>query len=289
VNTRFLNVVLLGCFLLMTGADRLQAEGNPANARVRRIVLQSRHLDAHGMGYSDRSLSELSRKLSPADVPTLIALLADRDIRVGVQFALASQCQASIVPVREAAKQHQMDSLDASDVMDLISGFAACPPNAKEEARAMRDEIDQLRRDDQARVAEEAKRKAEDEARIQQNSIKMLDPSRAKELTREEREEVYHSSLKAMGLDEKGPLTPGKNKWSTGCTARWCWGRLLRHPASDAGQRQNQSEPHMRALVCVHVESLRELSFRSVAVSRGICCFGAKADSSPINRCERQW
>ena len=43
----------------------------------------------------------------------------------------------------------------------------------------------------------------------------MLDPNRAKELTREEREEVYHSSLKAMGLDEKGPLTPRKNKWST--------------------------------------------------------------------------
>ena len=76
----------------------------------------------------------------------------------------------------------------------------------------MREEIDQLRKDDQARVAEEAKRKAEDEARIQQNSIKMLDPNRAKELTREEREEVYHSSLKAMGLDEKGPLTPAQKQ-----------------------------------------------------------------------------
>ena len=212
VNTRFLNFVLLGCFLLMTGADRLQAEENPASARVRRIILQSKHLGAHGMGYSNRSLSELSRKLSPADVPTVIALLADQEVRVGVQFALGSQCQASIVPVREAAKQHQMDFLDASDVMDLISSFAACSPSAKEEARAMREEIDQLRKDDQARVAEEAKRKAEDEARIQQNSIKMLDPNRAKELTREEREEVYHSSLKAMGLDEKGPLTPAQKQ-----------------------------------------------------------------------------
>ena len=168
MNPRFLNVVLLGWFSFWRqGRIRLQAEENPASARVRSIVLQSQHLGAHGMGYSIRSLSELSRKLSPADVPTLIALLADQDIRVGVQFALASQCQASIVPVREAAKQHQMDFLDASDVMDLISGFAACPPSAKEEARTMRDEIDQLRQDDQARVAEEAKRRAEDEARIQ--------------------------------------------------------------------------------------------------------------------------
>jgi len=212
VNTRSLNVVLLGCFLLMTRTDRVQAEVNASRARVRRIILQSRHLGAHGMGYSDRSLRELSRKLSPADVPTLIELLADRDIRVGAQFALASQCQASIVPVRQAAKQRQMDFLDASEVMDLISGFAACPPNARGEGRAMRDEIDQWRKDDQARVAEEAKRRAEDEARVQQNSIKMLDPNRAKELTREEREEVYHSSLKAMGLDEKGPLTPAQKQ-----------------------------------------------------------------------------
>ena len=164
------------------------------------------------MGYNDRSMSELSRRLSPVDIPKLIALLTDRTVRVGAQFALASQCEASILPVREASKQHQMDFLEASDVMDLISGFAGCPPMAREEARAMRGEIDQLRKDEQARIAEEAKRKAENDARIQENSIKMMDPSRAKELTREEREEVYQRSLKAMGLSEKGPLTPAQRK-----------------------------------------------------------------------------
>ena len=132
------------------------------------------------MGYNDRSLSELSRKVSPADVPSLIALLKDRTVRVGAQFALASQCEASILPVREASKKHQMDFLDASDVMDLISGFTGCPPMAREEARAMRDEIEQLRKVEQARIAEEAKRKAENDARIQENSIKMIDPSRDK-------------------------------------------------------------------------------------------------------------
>lgn len=207
VNSRFLHILFLGCFVLTAYAGRLWAQANASSSQVRRAILQSRHLGAHGMGYNDRSMSELSRRLSPVDIPKLIALLTDRTVRVGAQFALASQCEASILPVREAAKQHQMDFLDASDVMDLISGFTGCPPVAREEARAMRDEVDQLRKNEQARIAEEAKRKAENDVRIQENSIKMMDPSRAKKLTREEREEVYQRSLKAMGLNEKGPLT----------------------------------------------------------------------------------
>jgi hypothetical protein len=36
----------------------------------------------------------------------------------------------------------------------------------------------------------------------------MLDPAQAATLSRKEREEVYRRSVKAMGLDENGPLTP---------------------------------------------------------------------------------
>ena len=71
------------------------------------VILYSRHLGAHGMAYNDRSLRELSQKLSPADVPTVITLLVDRKIRVGAQFALASRCGPSILPVREATKRHE--------------------------------------------------------------------------------------------------------------------------------------------------------------------------------------
>ena len=38
----------------------------------------------------------------------------------------------------------------------------------------------------------------------------MLDPERAKDLTRKEREEVYERSLKDMGLKGDGPMTPGQ-------------------------------------------------------------------------------
>ena len=101
-------------------------------------------MGAHGLGYSDRSLTELSKKLTPADVPEVLTLLKDRTLSVGVQFALASQCGASIAPVREAVKQHQMDFTDASDVMDLVASFAGCPSAAKAEARTAKMEIDQL-------------------------------------------------------------------------------------------------------------------------------------------------
>lgn len=160
------------------------------------------------MGYGERSLVELSERIVPADIPVLLDRLGDRRLHVGVSFALASQCEAAIAPVREAAVRHKMDFLEAQDVMDLIANFRACSPQAQQKAVAMRADLDALRIADQARIAKESKRNAAEDARIQQNGLKMLDPQQASTLTRKEREEVYHRSLKAMGLDENGPLTP---------------------------------------------------------------------------------
>jgi len=164
------------------------------------------------MGYGTRSLAQLSRKLSPADIPTLISLVGDEDLRVGVQFALASQCEPAILPVREAAIQHKMDFLAASDTMDLIATFSACNPQTRNSAIQMHAELDKLRDAEYARTEQESKRKAENEARIQRNGLKLLDPEQAKTLTREERLEVFRSSLAAMGLTENGLMTPDQKK-----------------------------------------------------------------------------
>lgn len=162
------------------------------------------------MGYNRQSQNALSQKLTPADVRTLISLVADEDLHVGVQFALASQCEAAIIPVREAAVQHKMFFLDAQDVMRLIEDFAVCTPETRQRASAMRSEIHALGKAEQARLEQEANEKAAEDARIQRNALKMTDPKEAKELTRQEREEVYKRSLKAMGLREDGPLTPAQ-------------------------------------------------------------------------------
>ncbi len=191
----------------------VQARTPPASRTlVRLIILSSQHLGAHGMGYGTRSLAQLSRRLSPADIPTLISLAADRDLNVGVQFALASQCAAAILPVREAATQHKMDFFDASDTMDLIASFSGCTPAAHSKATEMHADLDKLRNEEYARIGEESKRKAADEQRIQRNGLKLLDPEQAKSLTREERLEVFRRSLAAMGLTEGGPMTPGQKK-----------------------------------------------------------------------------
>jgi hypothetical protein len=211
VGRHSIRTVLLS-FALAAEACLRWAQPDASAGRVRVIILYSRHLGAHGLGYNERSLRELSEKLSPADIPAMITLLSDQKVRVGAQFALASQCEASIVPVREAAKRHELDFLEASDVMSMISSFSRCSPEDRAQARAMCDELDKLRREDQARIAAEAKRKAENDARIQENGLMMMDPKRAKELTRQEREEVYHRSVKAMGLDENGPMTPAQKQ-----------------------------------------------------------------------------
>ena len=201
-------VVLSG---LWSGANaQSPADDSASMERVRRIILDSRHLGAHGLGYNDQSLNTLSQKLAPADIPTLIDLLADKDLSVGVQFALASQCKAAIVPVHQAAAQHKMNFLDAEDTMRLIEDFAVCTPETRQSASAMRFEIHSLSEAEQRRLEEEANEKAADDARIQRNALKMMDPKQAKDLTRQEREEVYRRSLKAMGLKEDGPMTPAQ-------------------------------------------------------------------------------
>src|SRR5882757_7987215 len=75
VNCRFVRILFFGCILFTAGVSRFWAQSSQSSAQLRRTILHSRHLGAHGLGYNDRSLTELSQKLSPADVPMLIALL----------------------------------------------------------------------------------------------------------------------------------------------------------------------------------------------------------------------
>ncbi len=209
VNLPLLMIILLASLCLARNPQSPAGDQKSID-QLRRIVLHSRNLGAHGMGYSSQSLSALSRKLTPADIPTLIDLAAAKDLHVGVQFALASQCEAALNPVRTAVAQHKMFFLDAEDVMRLIENFAACSPETQQRSSAMRSEIHALGKAEQRQSEAKAKENAADDARIQRNALKMLDPEQAKSLTRLEREEVYRRSLKQMGLNEDRPMTPAQ-------------------------------------------------------------------------------
>jgi hypothetical protein len=162
------------------------------------------------MGYNDQSLNTLSKKLTPADIPVLIDLLSDKDLRIGIQFGLASQCEAVLFPVRDAALDHKMPFLDAEDTMRLVGSFADCTAKTKQGAAAVRSEIHLLSEAEHRRIMQEAQENAAEDARIQRNALKMTDPKEAEDLTRQEREEVFRRSLKAMGLKEDGPMTPAQ-------------------------------------------------------------------------------
>lgn len=232
-----MNSRLVLAFLLCLAASAT----DKSPERVRHIILASRHLGAHGFGYNDSSLTELSHKLAAEDIPTMIFLLPDRKLSVGLEFALASQCAEAIIPVRDAATEHKLDFLAASDVMDLITGFSGCAVDARQQATAMRDELEQLREQDQEKAAQEAKRQAEEDARIQQNGLKMLDPQKAKELTRQDREEVFRRSLKAMGLSENGPMTPDQKKLVDRMYRTMVLGESSPHRNSENGERRTDN------------------------------------------------
>jgi hypothetical protein len=207
-NSRSIAILALAGFCVATNA---QSPGDPESVeRVRRVILEGRHLGAHGMGYNDQSLNTLSQKLTPADIPVLMDLLRDKDLRIGIQFALASQCESALLAVRDAALDHRMPFFDAEDTMRLVENFAACTAKAKQGAVAMRSEIHSRSEAEHRGIMQEAQEKAAEDARIQKNALKMTDPKQAKELTRQEREEVFRRSLKAMGLKEDGPMTPAQ-------------------------------------------------------------------------------
>jgi hypothetical protein len=180
-----------------------------SKVEVRRIILHSRHLGAHAMGYNERSQIEMSQELTPADIPMLISFLNDSDLRVGAQFALASQCEAAIMPVQRAViTDERVSSLDADDIMDLMADFSKCRPETQAAARAMRVEIDKLV---QARLAQRAREREEQaggDQRIQRNSLKITDPQQRKTLSPTEREEAFHRAIKAAGLEN--PETPAQ-------------------------------------------------------------------------------
>lgn len=198
-------VTMISLLLAVAASSGCTAEDQAE--RIRAAVLHSRQLGAHGLGYGERSLEELSRTLQPADIPGLLSLISDRELRIGVQFALASQCEPAIPAVRDAAAGRRMDFLDASDTLRLVSGYGKCSAAARQRARDVMAEIESLRRTDQARNMASMKREKQEDERIQKNAM-TLTQGEAQQLSHTEREEVYRRSLEAMGLPEGGPMTP---------------------------------------------------------------------------------
>jgi hypothetical protein len=125
------------------------------------------------MGYSTRTMTEMSKRLTDDDIPVLIVLAtAESDLSIGAQFALASQCDPAIAAVYQAAVQHKIDFLGAADTMFHMAYFEECSQDARASASAMRQKLLELNEEDHARIKQEYEQKTENQARIQQNGLK---------------------------------------------------------------------------------------------------------------------
>ena len=145
-----MNIRKSATVLLFATATVAVGWGQNSEARVRQIILSTRHLGAHGMGYNTRSLWQLSKKLTPADIAVLISLASRQsNLSVGAQFALASQCGPSVTAVRDAVEhkdpaQRKFLYLDAEDTLQLISEFEGCTAEVRHQAVDVRAEVRRL-------------------------------------------------------------------------------------------------------------------------------------------------
>ena len=201
------SVFLLVGALLCAPFELFAQNRDDQHKRVRDIVLQSRQWGAHGLGYGKQSLHDLARKLVPPDIPTLIDLLGEQKLKTGVQFALAAQCEAAIFPIKEAITTGKIHAADAIEVMGLMSSFQGCAAQAQIEARETRRDIVAAQAQERTKAQEQVRQKNENDARIQRNTLKIMQGT-AQDLSRAEREEAYRRSLKQLGLSEGKPMTP---------------------------------------------------------------------------------
>ncbi|MCM2281746.1 MAG: hypothetical protein NDI61_07855 [Bdellovibrionaceae bacterium] len=186
--------------------------------QVRKIIRESQHEGAHGPGYDAESLKEMSAQLSPSDSRVLLDLYQrssepehkDLGLRTGVVFALASLCQTGIETVLLAVQQNIMDEIDAINGMNLIAKTDHCDSKTKQNAVVHRQKIEKISTERRTRAQKQRQEDEKNDARIQENGLKMLHPEESRSLSRQEREEVFKRSIKAIGLD--GPRTPDQEK-----------------------------------------------------------------------------
>lgn len=190
--------------------------------RVRAVILSSRHMGAHGMGYNADSLNELAKKLSVSDIQIILTIYSNSNSHLGMaagaQFALASQCRDGLEAVTRTVKDgtfmrsgfKSVDFTDAQNILGLIAKFDRCDASTQQDAVKSQAMIEEFTKADYARRRDAAIKEQREDARIQENSLKLLAPSADKPLTLSEREEVFHRSVKAMGLD--GPRTPDQEE-----------------------------------------------------------------------------
>src|SRR5256885_7377961 len=108
------------CFLAILLSIVPTVSASDEKEKIRKIILSTEHLGAHGMGYNTQSVRQMSEKLTPKDIPTLLELYKEplkheeleRNVHVGAQFALASLCEPGLQAVTNAVHDGVMNWIE---------------------------------------------------------------------------------------------------------------------------------------------------------------------------------
>lgn len=203
-------VLSLLCAALLSSAVYGDA-GSADIDRVRRAILQSRQVGAHGLGYGERSLNDLYRSLKPKDIPVLIALLdhKNRDIAIGASFGLAAQCGAAIDPIYGLAQAPGAELRrygEARETLERVSRFARCPDAERKRAAETAAKLESMEQAALARRSAEIERRNAEDKRLQGEGMKMLDPAQRSQVSLDDCLAVVERNRKATGIK------PGANK-----------------------------------------------------------------------------
>ena len=203
-------IVAMGMGLLVLATVQLlpslgTTESSTERDATRQILLGSRHLGAHGLGYNAQSQAELAKQLSPAAIPTLLNLLVhDRETQVGAIFGLASQCGAAIMPILDAAQRHAVPSINLSDLRDaltLMERAEVCSTSDQQRAGEAIKTLDRIIEDENVKRRRAVDEQTARQAEITRHGLLMLDPEGRESVSVNDCLAVVWESVRAAGID----------------------------------------------------------------------------------------
>lgn len=171
-------------------------------AEVERIIQKSKSMGPRGWGFTQKSLEELSEKLISLDAPMAVSLLYDGDNQTGASFAVAALCSSGAIALGIRINSDNPPPLDrARDSLNLMQTFPKCTAETRAQAQALMLDIDAAA---QRQTEKSIQKQKDNDAALQRHNemqMKLLTPEGRKSLTAEEKQEIFDSNVKALGLD----------------------------------------------------------------------------------------
>ena len=171
-------------------------------AAVERIIQKSKSIGPRGWGFTQKSLEELSENLLALDAPMAVSLLYDGEDQTGASFAVAALCSAGATALGFRINSDDPPPIDrARDSLNLMQTFPKCTAETRAQAQALMLDLDAAL---QRQIEKSIQKQKDNDAALQRHNemqMKLLTPEGRKSLTAAEKQEIFDSNVKALGLD----------------------------------------------------------------------------------------